>query len=170
MVLAAMLTVAALPFLWSAKRDQAVGSDATIGALTPAGGLDAGPTIGPALDVLSPHLVEPAFLGGTGTTLAPQPIQYDVVAARTGTVTTGLARYKRFRTSQAGGVKHPCGTNLAPFGTRIVVTNTDNGFRLECTNRDVKPLAEGTVLLLDTDSFGELADLAEAPIPVELSW
>ncbi len=169
MVLATVLTVAALPFLWSAKRDQAAGSVGSIAAIAPAGALAGGVMLGPPAEERSPELIEPAFLGGSIETVAPQPLRYDIAAAPTGQVAVGKASYRRWPTG-SGATEHPCQTSLAPFNTRIVVTNTDNGYKVACTNLSTKPLDPDLVLVLDTDTFVLLADLTESPIPVELSW
>ena len=66
--------------------------------------------------------------------------------------------------------ERPCGTTRAPFGARVVVTNTDNGFRIACTNVEHQATATGVVMVLDTDAFLELADLGDSPIPVQISW
>lgn len=168
MVLAAILTVVALPFLWSAKRDQAGGSSAPIAAIAPGGDLVDGATLDAPTENISPELVEPAYLGGSATTATPAPVQYNVAAPPTGQTKVGRATYERWRVDS--GEKHPCSTDLAPYGTRIVITNTDNGYKVACVNVRNRAAGADVLIRLDTDTFVQLADLAEAPIPVELSW
>ncbi len=165
MLVATVLTVAALPFLWSAKHDQAAGSTGTLATISATGGLD----IGTPPEEISPELIEPAFLGGSIETVAPQPLRYDVAPAPTGQLLVGKAGYRRLAIGSSED-RNVCQTSLAPFNARIVVTNTDNGYKIECYNLVTKPIDLDLVIVLDTDAFVLLTDLAESPIPVELSW
>ncbi len=164
MLVATVLTVAALPFLWSAKNDQAAGSTSALAIIAPAGGI----VLATPAEAVSPELVEPAFLGGSVETVAPKPLQYDVAPAPSGSISVGKAGYRRL--SVGSDSEQACQTSLAPFGTRIVVTNTDNGFKVACTNLSTRPVDTDLVIVLDTDTFVLLTDLAESPIPVEMSW
>ncbi len=163
-LVATVLTVAALPFLWSAKHDQAAGSTGALAATSAIGGL----AIGMPPEEISPELVEPAFLGGSIETIAPQPLRYDVAPTPTGQLLVGKAGYRRLAIGSKN--RNACQTSLAPFNARIVVTNTDNGYKIECFNVVTKPTDPDLVIILDTDAFVLLTDLAESPIPVELSW
>ena len=165
MLVATVLTVAALPFLWSAKHDQAAGSTGALATTSAIGGL----AIGRPPEEISPELVEPAFLGGSIETVVPQPLRYDVSPTPTGRLLVGKAGYRRLTVGSSED-RNVCQTSLVPFNARIVVTNTDNGYKIECYNLVTKPTDSDLVIVLDTDAFVLLTDLAESPIPVELSW
>jgi hypothetical protein len=165
MLVATVLTVAALPFLWSAGNDSAAGSSGSLAALSPTGGI----VLAPSAESASPELIEPGFLGGAVETLAPKPIRYVVAAPPSGEIHLGKAGYRRLA-SASGSRGKVCQTSLAPFNTRIVVTNTDNGYKIDCLNVNTKPVAPDLLIVVDTDAFVLLTDLAESPIPVELSW
>lgn len=169
LALAVVLTVAALPFLWSSKREQS-GAE-SVAAIAPTGAVvgesaPAGFTAEPAAQVIDSLTVtasplDPAVDDGVVT--------IDVAAPSSGEGASGTARYRHWP-EDLTDEERPCGSPLAPFGKRIVVTNTDNGYKVACKNVSTKPLADDAVILLDTDVFLELADLGDAPIPVEISW
>ena len=168
--MATVLTVVALPFLWSSKQHQSgAESVAAIGAGAPVGDPVQAAAPGPA----QPAIGDPAYLTaapGAGSLPANNGVVTIDVGIPTGSQeAAGQATYRRwnkaFTSSDA-----PCGSTLAPFGARIVVTNTDNGFKVACTNSSTKPLPAGVVVVLDTDVFLQLADLGDAPIHVQISW
>ena len=109
----------------------------------------------------------PAFLPATESTTAPQIITVNVPAPPTGTVLTGTASYIRW--PQTMGLE-PCATPHALIGAVITVTNLNNGRQIECNNVSIEALRDGSVILIHTDVFLELADLVDAPIPVEINF
>lgn len=166
LVLATIITIAALPFLWNARQDGGGESVAAIGVGSVASdGAVSGMTSPTAL--ISPsYLVDP--LAASDTTL-PRVVTIDVASPSDGKSASGQANYIRW--SGVGSDKdRPCGTTLAPYGARVVVTNNDNGYKVACTNVSSKPLAEGVVIVLDADEMLLIADLTDAPIPVTISW
>ena len=56
-----------------------------------------------------------------------------------------------------------------PVGTRINVENTDNGKSIECTvaRDDLQP---DIAIVMDSTLFVQLADMADAPIPIRIRW
>jgi hypothetical protein len=52
----------------------------------------------------------------------------------------------------------------------LTVTNTDNGQTTTCTNSISTPLPAGVDIVLHTDLFTVISDLADAPVPVRISW
>jgi hypothetical protein len=159
------MTVAALPFLWSAKNDEAAGSAGVLPTASATGGI----SVAVPPELISPELVEPAFLGGSVETVVHQEPVYDVAPTPTGQLLVGKAGYRRLAVEKSE-TRRSCQTPLAPYNARIVVTNTDNGFKIACFNILTKPIDPDLVIVLDTDAFIVLTDLAESPIPVELSW
>jgi hypothetical protein len=169
-VLASALTLVALPFLYSAKRDS---HDATpaVAALAPGAG-DASAALSSADAATTDAAVEdetatPAFLSESPGTTAVAAVTIGVAAPPGAQTSEGTASFKRW-TSGSGG-PGPCATRLAAIGTRLVVTNTDNGHRVACrvVSNDAP---DGVSVVIDTELFLDLADLVEAPVPVSLSW
>ena len=62
-----------------------------------------------------------------------------------------------------------CIAKSAPFNSRITVTNRDNSRSVQCINniRAVEPDAD---VILHADAFLQIADLTDAPIPVQITW
>lgn len=169
LIVAAALTVVALPFLWSSKQ-QASGPEAVaaIGAGSASAGVSTGTVIEENDDVgssafLSARPIDP------NAPVEAEVVTIDVAPPSPQNADSGAATYRRFP-DDVMDAERPCGTDRAPFGARVVVTNTDNGFRIACTNVVTKPLKTGVVVVLDTDAFLELADLGDSPIPVQISW
>jgi len=52
----------------------------------------------------------------------------------------------------------------------ITVTNLNNGRQVKCNNVSIEALRDGSVILIHTDVFLDLADLVDAPIPVEINF
>jgi hypothetical protein len=70
-------------------------------------------------------------------------------------------------------VDNACEVPGAPNGETVTVENIDNGFKARCVNVADEPApgpGETLQVVLDTDVFLLLADLAEAPVPLQLSW
>jgi hypothetical protein len=161
---AAVITVLALPFLWTSKRDQPTAPDGQVAVVTPNADLSGAGDV-EASDVAAST---PAYLDGSDVSAAPAPIVIDVAAPGNAADAVGSATFKQF--DGASGDNELCGVPQAPFGARIVVTNTENGFKIACENVSTKPLPPEFVIVIDTTAFASLADLTEAPIPVELNW
>lgn len=167
-MIAAVLTVVALPFLWSSKKEQS-GAE-SVAAIAATGGV--GEAAAPGLDP-----AEPAILDALTITAVPASaslvddgiVTIDVAPPASGASASGTASYRRWP-SELTREDRPCGSPIAPFGERIVVTNTDNGYKVACTNVSTKPLVGDAVIVIDTDVFLELADLGDAPLPVQISW
>ncbi len=173
LIVATAITVAALPFLWSSK--QSSPNRDSLAAIAPG----AAPAVDPAAvaEATAPTTdiaaTVPAFaVGRPGRAPAAADdgvVTIDVGAPHGDDEATGTAIYRRWKAGLTEA-KNPCASPLAPYGARVVVTNTDNGYNLACTNVSTKPLPSGVVIVLDTDVFLELADLGDSPIPVEISW
>ena len=110
---------------------------------------------------------DPAFLPSASSSVAPQIITVNVPAPPTGTVIDGRASYVRW--PQTMGLR-PCATPHALIGAIITVRNLDNGRQVKCNNVSIESLRDGSVIILHTEVFLELADLIDSPIPVEISF
>lgn len=83
-----------------------------------------------------------------------------------GQMLRGSASYKRFPESSKTG----CATNLVPLGTVLTVLNLNNGRKVVCTNINIGPTSGTFDIILNTAIFESIAELVDAPIPVELTW
>ena len=63
-----------------------------------------------------------------------------------------------------------CTTLLAPDGAVLTVTNLDNGQSTPCTNTLGMALPSGSDIVLNTAIYVTIGDLADAPVPVRVSW
>lgn len=187
---ATIVTVVALPALWLSGRDDAGGPNTPIAVVGAAGALEAaGDTGTGALAANESAVTEPAttppatvpvdepagdpfasadpvFLAGPSTPEAPPP---SIVYADPGSTrqATGTATFKRW--DPAWGAL-ACQCSVAPANARLTITNLNNGRSTTCTNVLTRPTGTGSVLVLDTDAFLQLANLVEAPLPVHISW
>jgi hypothetical protein len=163
LVLAAILTLVALPALWLMSRDDGSGAPnvATAGIAVAAGGGTDGTEPGAADDAAALSDTAPVFLEGPAVrssgiaeiAVPPKPHQ-EVRDAR--------ATYRSSLTP---------GTCLVPFvstGTTLTIVNLDNNHSTTCV-AIYSPASEVDDVVLQTNTFLELADLTDAPIPVEFS-
>jgi len=174
--LVSVLTLLALPSLWLMSRDEptapatvapggvAVGetADATTDASSDDPAAASDPTSVEALDGTRSSAPEPALGTAGGAFLdAPEivpderpaddePIAVAVPAPPPGSVAHGRASYR------------------STFA-RDNATNVDNGRRITCV-ASVNPAGSTDEVVLHTSQFTQIADLADAPVPVELSW
>jgi hypothetical protein len=161
LALATVLTIFALPLLWSSKDSSSPGTQLALTAAAPQ------PEINTPFASDLPE--DPAFLSGPAVSL-PDVITIDVASAPIGNALHGKASYRNWPEGLNNGESRPCGTSLVPFGARIVVTNTDNGKKIACVNVTTRPLTGDVAIIIDTTTFVELADLTDAPLAVDLSW
>ena len=110
---------------------------------------------------------DPAFLPDVDPSIAPEIITVNVPAPPSGTVLNGTANFVRW--PQTLGLR-PCATPHALIGAVITVTNLNNGRQIKCNNVSIEALRDGSVIVVHTDVFLDLADLVDAPIPVEINF
>jgi hypothetical protein len=185
LVVASCLTLLALPVLLSEGKDSRAERPPTVAAVAPRGGALASPlgqdttstatkaaaTAAPpsATPVAPPATTDgdpPGFL----SSVAPPPsnsITLVVPTAAPSTSESGLATYRRW---PAGAPADPCSVWFLKVGTKVTVTNLDNGHTVQCTIAARTGVPAGDTIVLDTATFSRLADLIEAPIPVTISW
>jgi hypothetical protein len=161
LVLASIFTVAALPALWIINRNDAGSAAPALGA---AGVPQVGANQAPTTSVYTP--APPIFLNGPPSGADPAVVDIVVPPAPTATQATGRASFRRY----ADPSQKPCTTALAPWGKTLTVTNTDNGQTTTCLNSISTPLPAGVDIVLHTDVFTLISDLADAPVPVHISW
>lgn len=110
---------------------------------------------------------DPAFLPGPNVADAPDIITVNVPAPPTGTVITGRASFIRW--PETLGLA-PCATPHALIGAKITVTNLNNARSVVCDNVSIESLSGGNTIIIHSDVFSEIADLVDAPIPVEIEF
>ncbi|MGA1755223.1 MAG: hypothetical protein ACO4BV_07040, partial [Ilumatobacteraceae bacterium] len=64
----------------------------------------------------------------------------------------------------------PCATPHALLGAKVTVTNLNNARSIVCDNVSIESLGGGNTIIIHTDIFLDLADLVDAPIPVEIQF
>lgn len=166
--LATVVSLVALPTLWFMQQDDPTPGAPGVAAAGVEGGL-AAPVDGsadPDPTVLQP--ADPAYLGSPVTVpAATEVLTINVPSADVTGVVPGRAHYRRFTDTNAA---RPCASPVAPLNVLLTVRNVDNGRSTTCVNVSIAPLDPGIVVVVHTDVFLEIADLVDAPLPVELSW
>lgn len=87
-------------------------------------------------------------------------------ADNSGRMVRGNATYKRLPDS----VKTGCSTARVPLGATITVLNLNNGRKTTCVNINIGPMSGSFDITLNTAVFEAIAELVDAPLPVELTW
>ncbi|MEQ1699791.1 MAG: hypothetical protein ABMA25_06755 [Ilumatobacteraceae bacterium] len=161
---ASIFTVVALPALWVLNRESATTSSAPkVGAAGVEVVADAGANTVPATEPYQPQ--PPSFVGGDEQPDTPDQINVAIPPAPGANQVVAEASFKRY---SAGS--RQCTTLLAPDGALLTVENIDNGQTTTCTNTLGMAIPAGADIVLHTDVFGEIGDLADAPVPVRVSW
>lgn len=83
-----------------------------------------------------------------------------------GQMARGTASFRRLPNDARTG----CTTALAPLGATITVRNLNNGHKAECTNINLGITTGAVDIIMHTSLFASIAELMDAPIPVELTW
>lgn len=161
-VVASVVTLIALPALWALSRDTASTGSPKVGA--------AGVEV-PNGDATEPSTTEyqpepPLFVGGDDTPAPPGVINVAVPPAPGANEANAKASFHRY----AGVGVSVCTTLLAPEGALLTVTNLDNGQSTTCQNLLGMSLPAGSDIVLNTAVYILIADLADAPVPVRVSW
>jgi hypothetical protein len=182
---ASCLTLIALPVLLREGQEQRAERPPTVAAVAPRGEALASPlgdetasttaanpssnstASSPPASTPTTDRDPPAFL----SSIPPTTANAIVVAVPTEVLAntqSGQATYRRW--PPGAKATDPCAAWFLKVGTKVTVTNLDNGHTVVCTVTDRTGVpADGTVVL-DTPTFSRLADLIEAPIPVSISW
>ncbi len=163
-----LLTLVALPAAYLYTRiDAATGPDDTteiVDTIAPESGVEAGP-LGddePSRPPIEATDDEPAFMEGPSSDRPPPVAEVAVPARPAQDPIRMVASYRR-----SIGDLQSCPVLDLPAGESITVTNLDNGRSITCVTADA-PASQVAGIVLQTDAFSLLADLTEAPIPVEV--
>lgn len=165
LTLATVITLVALPALWLMQRDDtAPGSPGLAAAGAPSLAADTDDSV----DTEPPA---PAYLEGPASSVDEAPDSSLVIATSADDVTnrlTGTAGFRRF--DPALFAPGSCSVHGAPLGVRVTVRNVDNDRTIDCLNMSTTRGDDGEVAVLDRASFLQIADLVDAPLPVEITW
>ena len=168
LVIAAALTIVALPAIWLFARDEssngsAAPAMAAAGVVVPIGGVATS-----ANTSIDPFGTDgPIFVDGPTTPPKPATVEIAVPAATPGKSLDGPATY---RTNPEDPIGTTCSAPGADFNATLTVTNLDNGRTTTCINRTPRVLSGGAVIELPTHLYQDIAQLVDAPIPVRISW
>ena len=169
-----MLTLVALPALYAENRNTQDQRPPAVAAAGLGDAISLGSSSAESHSASTTDPVTESFLAPP-VTLAPtsteSPKEIAVRVPEADTVVQGRGSYKQW--PSGWWVDNPCDVPGAPNGQVVKVENIDNGFTAECMNmadEDAPGPGEALQVVLDTDIFLRLADLAESPVPLQLSW
>jgi hypothetical protein len=174
LVFATIVTIVALPTLWFTSRDEA--SD---GALSPVAIAVNGRPVAEAARGASPTTTssptsvvgddEPVFMAGPTAPPVPEPaVASPELPAEQA---SGRATFRRWDGATVTQLRaHPCQTFLAPPGTRLTVTNVNNGRSVRCVNVAAEVPPQNAIIVLHTEGLLAIGELADAPLPVRVTW
>ena len=159
--LAAVFTVVALLALWTfSSKDSSSSGKAEAVATSGEGSPTAPPTTEYEPDT-------PMFVGGDSTpAVPPGEVQIAVPPAPGANDRVVKTSYSRY----LGATLPMCTALFAPDGSTLTITNIDNGQSITCTNTYGKAVPAGADMVLDTDLYTQIASLADAPVPVRVTW
>jgi len=161
-VVASVFTLVALPALWVLNRESAATSGApNVGAA----GVDIKGSANTAPGNTDYEPEPPLFVGGDAIPVPPAAVVVAVPPPTSANQVDARASYHRY---SAGS--RQCTTLLAPDGALLTVENIDNGQTTTCTNTLGMAMPAGADIVLHTEVFGEIGDLADAPLSVHVSW
>ncbi|MCU0260674.1 MAG: hypothetical protein MUE78_06615 [Ilumatobacteraceae bacterium] len=160
---ATALTVVALPSLWLMSRDTSSGAPnvASVGVPIEAPAEPARTDAPEPLDAMGD--AGTSYLDGPAASVVQEPITLAVA---------GLPDPTSAELSATFNQNVAIGTCLlAPgsYGRRVTVVNRDNQRSYECRVVTTALIEPGTIVLR-TDAYTSIADLADAPVPVTIDW
>jgi hypothetical protein len=158
-VFATALTVVALPSIWLIGRDDPSVAPNLAAAGVPTPQPDTMTTEGAA------EIEMPVFL--ENTLVVPPPLLDDAAAPETTSTRTLQGDASHLPVADSVSI---CTAPRVPGGATVTVTNLDNGLTITCTNQLGTTIPYGIEIALDADLFVQFADLADAPVPVRISW
>jgi hypothetical protein len=172
LLFAGVTSLAALPLLLGGGGSSASGASvAAIGPVDVAGAIDAG-----AGGAASGHALVssvdidgesgPGFLIGPPPATKPELIEIAVPGSASANAKLTHASYR----GRLSGPGRPCAIATIQVGMTIEVVNLHNGHTTTCTVVGAPAAGDRAPLVLDDAGFLELADLADQPIPVRISW
>jgi hypothetical protein len=126
-----------------------------------AGGSDGAAAAPSATDAMGTTPV--AYLdGGTAPSRDSDPAT--IAIPRRPQAITGTASFRRSITSPT-----QCQVKGVPFNSAVTVTNLDNSRSVQCI-ASVGGVEPDEDVILHADAFLQIADLTDAPVPVQITW
>ncbi|MCE9622412.1 MAG: hypothetical protein K8R99_08720 [Actinomycetia bacterium] len=169
---AALITVSILAVFWVLSSGSSNNDSSS--ATTCVGCADDAGNSAPSTTEYEPY--PPLFIGGGDDPSSADPVSIATAPEPNSTeflTTTQFTRYNDATDAAGNPVstrKPRCSTTLAPDGALLTVTNVDNGQSTTCTNTQGVTIPPGVGMVLGTDAFGLIGDLADAPLPVRVRW
>jgi hypothetical protein len=163
LLLASALTVAALPAVWLANRDDSASPRPNVAAVgAPVDGAATASSEHTTLDPMGD--VAAQYLDGTAAPVAPAaPVTPVVGTADDRVVATATAIFRRSVTND-----HLCLYNGVDVGSRVTVVNVDNNRSMTCVTA-LRPLNQPQQeLVMSANAFASIGDPSTAPIDVEI--
>ena len=171
--LALAITVIAAPTAFLLNRgggDDAPESAATIGTVVgtvPGAGGSVGAVVVPGTE--SPDATDPLGTAAagylSGTTVPADVGAAQIAVPRLPESVKGLATFS----SEIDSTLRCHASADVPFNATITVTNLDNSRSVQCVSSIGGTPPEQTVVLA-TATFAQIADLTDAPVPVQITW
>ncbi|HWC69356.1 MAG TPA: hypothetical protein VG478_14915 [Acidimicrobiales bacterium] len=173
LLFAGVTSIAALPLLLGGGGPAA--SPASVAAIGPVGAAGAA-VDGGAGNAASAHALVssvdvdgesgPGFLIGPPPATKPNVVEVAVPGQTSANAKLTHASYR----GELTGARRPCAIATIQIGMTIQVVNLHNGHTTTCTVVGAPAGGDRAPLVLDDNGFLELADLADQPIPVRISW
>ena len=160
---ASLITVSVLALFWVFSSGSSNGDKSSAASCAPDCADDAGNSA-PSTTAYVPF--PPLFVGGEDDAALPDPISIATAPEPNPNeivTTTQFVRINDLTTRR-------CSTMLAPEGALLTVLNVDNGQATTCTNTQGIDVPPGVDMVMGTDAFALIGDLADAPLPVRVSW
>lgn len=158
MRVAAVVTALVIPVMFMAGGRSADSADTTVVDTTTTT-LDVGLSTDAEQDA-------PANLGGPISNKPNGQGQIAYPADNDGKIVRGTASFKQFPI----GDGQACTSNTIPLGAVVTVRNLNNGRKVTCTNINSVYVPPGFDIVLNLKVFTDIAELVDAPLPVELTW
>ena len=117
------------------------------------------------LDPLAP--AQPAYLEQTGSPSDSSIPPIAVQAAPSGPIARGEATFRNTIYGRSSCLIADIDF-LEFVGRTVTIVNLDNGRSITCITEPLPEQPSGVTAVLSTEAFLELADLTDAPIPVEI--
>jgi len=170
--LALAITVIAVPAAFLLNRSSGDGQPATagtletlVGTVPPAGGsVAAGAPVTESADATDALGTSSAgYL--SGTTVPGDVSAAQIAVPRLPESVRGLATFS----SEIDSTLRCHANAEVPFNATITVTNLDNSRSVQCVS-SIGGAQPETTIVLATATFAQIADLTDAPVPVQITW
>ena len=152
------VTVSAIAILWAVGRNDS-GDPASVDSTTTTAYTS-------KLQPIEGDPDAPVYIEGPKTSIptATNPIAYGSGYGENRLA--GFASFHRFSDDTQG----KCHTDKVPLGIVITISNVNTGRKTTCFNVAYLPPPVGSIITLNTNNYLLIGELADAPLPVEITW